>query len=59
MIVWGVQKQHGRRDQKAYRKRKKYHPDINRSLARGKNTRIQEAYETLSDDQKTCSLRPV
>ena len=58
MIVWGIQKRFGRRNQKAYRKlSKKYHPDINKEPgAEDKYKEVQEAYETLSDDQKTCCL---
>jgi molecular chaperone DnaJ len=43
---------------KAYRKMsKKYHPDINKDPgAEDKYKEVQEAYETLSDEQKTCQL---
>ena len=59
MIVWGCQKNASADEiKKAYRKlSKKYHPDINKEPgAEEKYKEVQEAYETLSDDQKTGSL---
>ena len=58
MIVWGCQKNASADEiKKAYRKlSKKYHPDINKEPgAEEKYKEVQEAYETLSDDQKRAA----
>lgn len=54
----GYPKRFGRRNQKAYRKlSKKYHPDINKEPgAEDKYKEVQEAYETLSDDQNVLPM---
>ena len=57
--VLGIQK--GANDdeiKKAYRTlAKKYHPDVSKETdAETKFKEVQEAYDTLSDAQKTCCL---